>query len=136
MYKLSSKIIYALIGLMDIILYGEEKPVPVSQIARRQKISKIYMERIFSILVKAKIVKSIKGKKGGFILLRQPSHITLYKLVKIFGRKKGEGLSFKNKSVEKSLVRLCTEIRDNLEKTFKGIKLSNIMEPQRPGIRK
>jgi Rrf2 family protein len=44
-------------------------------------ISKIYLEQIFSLLKKAELVKSIKGSKGGYVLVLPPETITVYQIL-------------------------------------------------------
>lgn len=130
MFNLSSKLIYALIGLIYILQNNKNKPISIFQISRQEKISKIYLERIFHLLVKNKILKSIKGSKGGFILNTRIEEINLLKLVKILNTKKEKELLFKNKSTEKILLNLQILINKEMEKMLKGIKLSELLKKE------
>ena len=66
--KLSSKSRYAVMALTDLAKFNTKDPVTLRDISLRQGISLVYLEQLFLKLKKNKIVKSIRGKKGGYIL--------------------------------------------------------------------
>jgi Rrf2 family iron-sulfur cluster assembly transcriptional regulator len=75
--KLTTKGRYAVMALADLANFGDQNPVPLRDISLRQGISLNYLEQIFSKLKKDDIVKSIRGKNGGYILTKEPSRIKL-----------------------------------------------------------
>jgi Rrf2 family cysteine metabolism transcriptional repressor len=76
--KISTKGRYGLRALIDLATYGEgTTPVFLSDIAKRQGISEKYLEHIFSSLHRAGLVKSVRGRKGGYLLSLPPGNITL-----------------------------------------------------------
>ena len=75
--KLNSKSRYAVMALADIANFDKKNPVSLRDISLRQNISLVYLEQIFSKLKKEDIVKSIRGKNGGYILTKEPSRIKL-----------------------------------------------------------
>ena len=81
--KLSSKVRYGTRALLDLAVNYKDKPVLLKDIAKRQEISKKYLERIFSSLKAAGLVKSLRGAKGGFVLNKQPSEITVYQIFEV-----------------------------------------------------
>ena len=68
--KLSSKGRYAVMALADIARFQPENPIPLRDISLRQGISLVYLEQLFLKLKKNKIVLSVRGKNGGYILNR------------------------------------------------------------------
>ncbi len=70
--KLSSKGRYAVMALADLAKFDPSKPVSLRDISLRQGISLLYLEQLFLKLKKNKIVKSIRGTNGGYILLKDP----------------------------------------------------------------
>jgi Rrf2 family iron-sulfur cluster assembly transcriptional regulator len=78
---LTNKEKYAIIAVIDMLEGGLQKPVALSLIASRQKISLSFLEQIFSALKKAAIVKSVRGAGGGYILARNPQNITVADIV-------------------------------------------------------
>ena len=67
--KLSSKGRYAVMAMVDIAKYAEDKPCKLSNIALRQNISLHYLEQIFLKLKKSNLVRSHRGPGGGYKLL-------------------------------------------------------------------
>ena len=74
--KISTRGRYALRLLMDIAMNGQNEPVRIKDIARRQEISEKYLEQIVSVLNKAGFVKSSRGPQGGYRLMRAPQEYT------------------------------------------------------------
>ncbi|MFP4466211.1 MAG: RrF2 family transcriptional regulator [Candidatus Goldiibacteriota bacterium] len=72
---------YALRALIHIAESYEKdgnKPVSIKTICGKEKISNRYLENIFVSLRKAGILKSLKGEKGGFMMAREPSLISVF----------------------------------------------------------
>ncbi len=80
--KISTKGRYGLRAMIDIAAKSTDgTPVFLSEIAKRQGVSEKYLEHIFSILHKAGLVKAIRGRKGGYLLNREPHQISLYEII-------------------------------------------------------
>ena len=75
--KLTTKGRYAVMALADLANFSDQNPVSLRDISLRQGISLYYLEQIFSKLKKDDIVKSIRGKNGGYILAKEPAQIKL-----------------------------------------------------------
>lgn len=80
--KISTKGRYGLRALLDLATHGAEgTPVYLSDIAKRQEISEKYLEHIFGALHKSGLVKALRGRKGGYLLTKQPDEITLHEII-------------------------------------------------------
>ena len=75
--KFSTKGRYAARAMLELADSYGGGPVKLRRIASEQEISERYLERLMNILVKAELVRSTRGQKGGFQLLRSPSEIRL-----------------------------------------------------------
>jgi len=75
--KLSTRSRYGTRVLLDLAMNNGKDPVPLKEIAGRQKISLLYLEHIIAPLVTAGLVRSIRGKHGGIKLARPPEEIKL-----------------------------------------------------------
>jgi len=76
--KVTTRGRYAVIAIVDLARTGEDnKPVPLSEIADRQKISLSYLEQLFAGLRRRGIVRSYRGPGGGYVLARSPDEITV-----------------------------------------------------------
>ena len=71
--KLSTKSRYAVMALADIARFKNNEPISLRDISIRQGISLVYLEQLFLKLKKNEIVKSIRGKKGGYTLNKTPN---------------------------------------------------------------
>lgn len=68
---------------MDLAEHYKEGPIRIGDIARRQGISVKYLEQIIIPLKEAKMIKSVRGPKGGHMLSRPPSEINVGAVVKV-----------------------------------------------------
>ena len=75
--KLSTKGRYAVRMMLDLALQSRESPTLIRDISKRQGISDLYLEQLFVRLKTAGLVRSIRGPKGGFMLTKLPSQISL-----------------------------------------------------------
>lgn len=61
---------------------GEGESIPLAQIAKDEKLSLAYLERLFALLKKAGIVAAEKGKSGGYLLCKDPEETDVFSIVK------------------------------------------------------
>lgn len=74
--KISTKGRYALRLMVDLALFGQGQPVSLRDVAQRQQLSDKYLEQIVTPLVKAGLVRSVRGAGGGYLLTRRPEDYT------------------------------------------------------------
>ena len=75
--KISTKGHYAVQAMVDLATQPANFPVPLSNISLRQNISLNYLEQLFLKLRKAKLVKSVRGPGGGYLLAKKPVEVTI-----------------------------------------------------------
>lgn len=81
--KISTKGRYGLRTLMDIAVHQAQGPVNLNDIAERQGISAKYLWQIVNLLKTAGFVRGTRGPKGGYVLLRNPTDISLLDVIQI-----------------------------------------------------
>jgi Rrf2 family transcriptional regulator, cysteine metabolism repressor len=82
--KISTKGRYGLRAMLDLATHGADgNPVYLSDIAKRQGISEKYLEHIFGALNKSGLVRAFRGRKGGYLLTKEPDEITLNEVVTV-----------------------------------------------------
>ena len=79
----STKGRYALRTMADLALHGSGRPVKIKDIAKRQGISRKYLEQIVALLSRAGLVRSIRGNQGGYYLAKEPSEYTLGMILRV-----------------------------------------------------
>ena len=81
---LSRKTKYALKALIALAEHGPEAPVRIADLAREQQIPPKFLELILLELRNQGILRSRKGKGGGYLLARDPGAIYLGHIVRMF----------------------------------------------------
>ena len=75
--KISTKGHYAVQAMVDLATQRDNIPVSLASISLRQDISLSYLEQLFFKLRKAKLVKSVRGPGGGYLLAKSFSEVTI-----------------------------------------------------------
>jgi Rrf2 family protein len=68
---------------VDIALNCDSGPVLLKDIAKRQDISAQYLEHLVAPLIRAGILRSIRGAKGGIVLAKPPEEVSLSRVIEI-----------------------------------------------------
>ena len=80
---ISTKGRYALRVMIDLAEHRSEEFISLREIAVRQEISEKYLESIIRMLVKAKVVDSLRGKGGGYRLKKAPEEYSVYSILRL-----------------------------------------------------
>jgi len=78
MFEISTRLRYGLRALIYIAAKGETEAVNLSEISEQESISRKYLENIFKLLKKDKVIKSARGRQGGYTLAKPANQITLH----------------------------------------------------------
>jgi len=127
--KISKKTQY---GLRAIIFLAKNKGeiVPLSEISKREKIPFYYLEKIFSLLEKAKLVKAKKGVQGGYFLTKDPQKIKVKKVLECLEGKTKLAqclFGFCAREKECSAKILWKELDKSINKTLNNINLKKLI---------
>lgn len=80
--RLTSKGRYAVMAMADLALHGgDERAVPLQEVARRQEISLSYLEQLFARMRRAGLVAGVRGPGGGYRLARSSNTITVAEII-------------------------------------------------------
>ena len=82
--KLSTRSRYGARILVDLARHNDHGPVQIGEISKRQDISVKYLEQLIRPLKQANMVSSVRGPKGGHLLVKKPEEITLGQVVRLF----------------------------------------------------
>ena len=80
---ISTKGRYALRVMIDLAEHRTEDFISLKDIAQRQEISEKYLESIIRMLVKAKVLESLRGKGGGYRLKKSPDQYTVGSILRL-----------------------------------------------------
>jgi len=81
--RLSTKGRYGIRLVLDLALHWGEGSVLLKDIARRQDLPLLYIERLIAPLIAGGIVKSVRGPRGGVSLLKHPDEINLSAVIQL-----------------------------------------------------
>ncbi|MBI3331248.1 MAG: Rrf2 family transcriptional regulator [Candidatus Omnitrophica bacterium] len=81
--KLSTRSTYGMRALVELALAAGRGPVSAAAIAKRQDLSVAYLEQLLHRLKKRRLVTSIRGPRGGYVLAKEPERITMAEVVLI-----------------------------------------------------
>ena len=127
--KLSKKSRYGIAALSDLAIYQKEGRVALNNIAERNKISLQYLEQVFAALRRNKIVKSIKGAQGGYLLAKDVKDITVAEIIDAldgtYKIEDEEGESVASHIIQDKIV---DRVNDNLDEILTNITLRDLLE--------
>ena len=133
--KLTNKGRYAVMAMADLALYQNGKPVSLNDISLRQNISLSYLEQLFSKLKNGKLVKSIRGPSGGYILDKSPKDIKLSNIifavdeqVKTLNCKKDSKKGCNGKSTKCITHNLWDDLESHINSFFENKSLSDLLK--------
>jgi len=81
--KITKSTAYALHALMYMVRHNTQLPATTATIAKAEGIPSDYLAKIFQQLVRVGIVKSVRGRKRGYVFARPPEDISLLELFEI-----------------------------------------------------
>jgi Rrf2 family transcriptional regulator, iron-sulfur cluster assembly transcription factor len=79
--RISTKAQYAVRAMISLSLYGDGRPMALHDIAGREGISLAYLEQLFVKLRRGKIVSSVRGPGGGYVLARPAADIRVDEII-------------------------------------------------------
>ncbi|MCC8110089.1 MAG: Rrf2 family transcriptional regulator [Ruminococcus sp.] len=132
--KVSSKVECGILAMLDIALYSDRnETVNVSKTAARQNISVKYLEQILPALRQARLIRSVKGPKGGYRTAKSAASITLREVIDALDVTVLGNVEFSEKdqnSTLKDVVQklLWDEMTELLQQCAEKITLADLME--------
>lgn len=84
--KFSTREDYGLILAAFLAKEYHRGPVSLKAISEEEKLSFLYLEQLAAVLKKAGLIKSNRGRKGGYELTRPPSKIKVADIVSALGK--------------------------------------------------
>jgi Rrf2 family transcriptional regulator, cysteine metabolism repressor len=79
--KMSTRGRYGLRAMLELGRHFGERAVMMSEVARKEDLSRKYLHALLTSLRSAGLVRSVRGAGGGFILTRHPAEIRLNEVV-------------------------------------------------------
>lgn len=133
--KFSTRTTYGLRAMIRLAENRGKGSLALSIIAKDEKISQKYLERLFVELKKAKLVKAVIGAGGGYELTRDPSKIEIYEIVKSLEGKMSpfhclteDGKIYCGNECNCGATSVLIKVQQAINNTLKNIKLKDLMQ--------
>jgi len=105
--KVSSRVDYALSCILRIADRGaKDDPVTVGEIAEKEGLEPDYAERLCVMMKRCGILKSVRGKLGGYILAKPADRISAKDVILAIEKRVLEPVCFRKKGRRKKCVHL------------------------------
>lgn len=75
--RVSHRATYGIMAAVDLAMNGKNEPIQARTIAKRQSIPVRFLEQVLHAMKKAGLVDSIRGAQGGYLLLKNPSELSM-----------------------------------------------------------
>ena len=136
--KLTTKGRYAVMAMADLAANQNLKPVSLSEISQRQNISLSYLEQLFLKLRNEKLVKSIRGPSGGYILEKSPKDIKVSNIifavdeqVKTLNCKRESKRGCHGKTVKCITHNLWDDLEKHINEFFDNVSLNDLVHQKK-----
>ena len=139
--KLTTKGRYAVMAMADLASYQNGKPVSLNDISLRQNISLSYLEQLFSKLKNEKLVKSVRGPSGGYVLEKNPKDIKLSNIifavdeqVRTLNCKKDSKKGCNGKTMKCITHNLWEDLEQHINNFFENVSLNDLLKQKQIDI--
>ena len=133
--KLTTKGRYAVMAMADLAANQNGKPVSLNDISLRQNISLSYLEQLFSKLRNEKLVKSVRGPSGGYILEKNPKEIRISNIifavdeqVKTLNCKRESKKGCNGKTIKCITHNLWDDLENHIKNFFEKVSLNDVVK--------
>jgi Rrf2 family iron-sulfur cluster assembly transcriptional regulator len=133
--KLTTRGRYAVMAMADLALFKDKGPTSLTEISLRQNISLAYLEQIFIKLKNKNLVRSVRGSKGGYILVASPEEIKISNIiaavdeeVRMLNCKKEPKKGCNNKSTKCITHNLWDQLDRHINNFFEKVKLQDLVK--------
>ena len=139
--KLTTKGRYAVMAMADLASNQNLRPVSLNEISLRQNISLSYLEQLFSKLKNEKLVKSVRGSSGGYILEKNPKDIKISNIifavdeqVKTLSCKRESKKGCNGRTVKCITHNLWDDLEKHINDFFDSVSLNDLVKQKNTNI--
>lgn len=132
--KISTKVEFGIIAIIDIAAHSQNgTAVTTPEIAKRQNISKKYLEQILSSLSSAGLIRGQKGSNGGYVIAKDVNEITFRDIINALDTNVLNNVYFSTQSENEVIIKLIdknlwSKMSTYLQNYAEGITLAQLCD--------
>ncbi|NIR48933.1 Rrf2 family transcriptional regulator [candidate division KSB1 bacterium] len=137
MVKLNKSTRFALYAIVE-LSSNPDGVVSAGEIAEKYHISEHHVAKVLQQLVRARLIRSIRGIKGGFQIAKDPKEITMLDIVELFEPQAPQNgcllLDYEESCELEGVCRIgevFNEIQEQAIYTLKSVSIATLISPKR-----
>lgn len=125
--RLTRKTLLAVEAVADIAWHARPDPVQARDVAERQGIPQRYLEQTLQALVRAGVLRGVRGPRGGYALARERRRVTVGEVVRVVSALEGEEEAALASPLGRAVVApLWDEVRDALLARLDAVTMEDL----------
>lgn len=135
MIALSRKSLLALEAVLDVAIHARPDPVQARDITRRQGVPQRYLEQIMQALVRADILRGVRGPRGGYRLARERRRIFVRDIFEVISDlENADGVPMSTSFLGQRVVGpLCDRLQSRLLEELQDMTIDSLCRDLAPG---
>lgn len=128
MLTLSRKSLLALEAVVDVALHARPDPVQAREITKRQGVPQRYLEQVMQALVRANILRGVRGPRGGYRLARERRRISVKEVITVIEALESEETAehFNSPLGQQIIAPLCCRLQRAIDTELDGITIADL----------
>ena len=130
--KISRSTGYALVAVGYVAQHYQEGAVLAARVSKQYNIPLEYLLKILQQLVRANVLRSKRGPRGGFFLARPAETITLLEIIEAVDGPMFSHLQLaeqtNNEPFSLKMEKVCTSVTENVREMYSKAKLSEMLK--------
>ncbi len=128
MLQISRKAVLALEAVLDVAIHARPDPVQAHEITKRQGVPKRYLEQVMQALVRADILRGVRGPRGGYRLARERRRISLVEIVEVIEAMESDMQTGASQSAlgHQVIDPLCDTVRQSVKEKLAGLSIDDL----------
>jgi len=134
MLKLSRKTLLALEAVIDIAFNARPEPVQAKEITARQGVPQRYLEQVMQQLVRAGVLKGVRGPRGGYRLAKERRRISVGDVVRVAESvedAESETIEPRSELAKRIVTPLILSLSDEIMKRLDAITIEDLCQRAR-----
>ena len=114
--------------MVDVALHARPDPVQAREITKRQGVPQRYLEQVMQALVRANILRGVRGPRGGYRLARERRRISVKEVITVIEALESEETAehFTSPLGQQIIAPLCRRLQRAMDTEMDGITIADL----------